>query len=98
MDEASKHSQLAQLARKYSSKNTDRKGDSALLSNHLEARSWTDANTLLLYAYSEEENGEAAAFFTLKFDANGDFKIIKMHRLSKKSSKRNNEIILIHEL
>jgi hypothetical protein len=84
VDEASKHSQLAQLARKYSSKNTDRKGDSALLSNHLEARSWTDANTLLLYAYSEEENGEAAALFTLKFDANGDFKIIKMHRLSKK--------------
>jgi hypothetical protein len=84
VDEASKQSQLAQLARKYSPKNTDRKGDSALSSNHLEARSWTDANTLLLYAYSEEESGEAAALFTLKFDANGDFKIIKMHRLSKK--------------
>ena len=61
VDEASKHSQLAQLARKYSPKNTDRKGDSALVSDHLEARSWTDANTLLLYAYSEEENGAAAA-------------------------------------
>jgi hypothetical protein len=84
VDEASKHSQLAQLARKYSPKNTDRKGDSSPESNHLEARSWTDANTLLLYAYSEEENGEAAALFTLKFDEAGNWKIIKMHRLSKK--------------
>jgi uncharacterized protein YecT (DUF1311 family) len=84
VDEASKHSQLAQLARKYSPKNTDRNGDSSLLSNHLEARSWTDANTLLLYAYSEEENGEAAALFTLKFDEAGNWKIVKMHRMSKK--------------
>ena len=82
VDEASKHSQLAQLARKYSSKYSDRKGDSALLSNHLEARSWTDANTLLLYAYSEEENGEAAALFTLKFGADGNWKVVKSHQLS----------------
>ena len=84
VDEASKHSQLAQLARKYSPKNTDRKGDSALLSNHLEARSWTDANTLLLYAYSEEENGAAGALFTLKFDPAGNWKIVKTHQMSKK--------------
>lgn len=84
VDEASKHSQLAQLARNYSPKNTDRKGDSSLLSNHLEARSWTDANTLLLYGYSEEENGEAAALFTLKFDEAGNWKIVKMHQMSKK--------------
>lgn len=84
VDPASKHSQLAQLSRKYSPKNTDRKRDSALLSNHLEARRWTDANTLLLYAYSEEENDEAAALFTLKFDEAGNWKIVKMHRLSKK--------------
>jgi hypothetical protein len=74
---------LAQLARKYSPKNADRKGDSALLSNHLEARSWTDANALLLYAHSEEENGEAAALFILKFDEPGNWKIIKMHQMSK---------------
>jgi uncharacterized protein YecT (DUF1311 family) len=84
VDEASKHSQLAQLARKYSPKNTDRKGDSSLLSNHLEARSWTDANTLLLYAYSEHDEGEAAALFTLKFDQAGNWKIVKMHQMSKK--------------
>ena len=70
--------------RKYSPKNTDRKGDSALLSNHLEARRWTDTNTLLLYAYSEEENGEAAALFTLKFDEAGNWKVVKMHRMSEK--------------
>lgn len=88
VDEASKHSQLAQLTRKYSPTNTDRKEDSALLSNHLEARSWTDANTLLLYAYSEEENGEAAALFTLKFDETGNWKIVKMHRMSEKELKQ----------
>lgn len=84
VDEASKHSQLAQLARKYSPKNTEGKGDSELLSNHLEARSWTDANTLLLYAYSEEENGAAGALFTLKFDPAGNWKIVKTHQMSKK--------------
>jgi hypothetical protein len=84
VDEASKHSQLAQLATKYSPKNTYRNGDSSRVSNYLEARSWTDANTLLLYAYSEEENGEAAALFTLKFDKAGNWKVVKMHRLSKK--------------
>ena len=84
VDEASKHFQLTQLARKYSPKNTDRKADSSLLSDHLEARSWTDADTLLLYAYLEHDEGEAAALFTLKFDANGNFKIVEMHRLSKK--------------
>ena len=84
MDEASKHTQLAQLARKYSPKNAYRKGGSSPVSDILEARSWTDANTLLLHAYSEEENGEAAALFTLKFDKAGNWKVVKMHRLSKK--------------
>lgn len=84
VDGASKFFQLAQLARKYSQKNTDQRRDSSIISDHLEARSWTDANTLLLYAYLEQDEGEAAALFTLKFDANGDFKIVKMHRLSRK--------------
>jgi hypothetical protein len=84
VDEASEHTQLAQLARKYSPKNTYRKGDSSSVSDRLEARSWTDANTLLLYAYSEGDKGEAAALFTLKFDEAGNWKIVKMHRMSKK--------------
>jgi uncharacterized protein YecT (DUF1311 family) len=81
--EASKHTQLAQLARKYSPKNAYRKGDSSPASDSLEARSWTDANTVILYAHSEGNEGEAGALFTLKFDEAGNWKIIKMHQMSK---------------
>ena len=84
VDEQSKHSQLAQLARKYSPKNAYRKGDSSPVSDYLEARSWTDANTVILYAHSEGNGGEAAALFTLKFDEAGNWKIVKMHQMSKK--------------
>jgi hypothetical protein len=84
VDEASEHTQLAQLARKYSPKNTYRKGDPSPVSDILKVRSWTDANTAILYAHSEGEKGEAAALFTLKFDEAGNWKIVKMQRLSKK--------------
>jgi len=84
VDEASKHTQLAQLARKYSAKNTYRKRDSSPAHDHLKVRSWTDANTAILYAYSAEDEGDAAALFTLKFDEAGNWKVVKMHRLSKK--------------
>jgi len=84
VDEASKQTQLAQLARKYSPKNTYRKGDSSPESDYLEARSWTDANTVTLYAHSEGDKGEAAALFTLKFDESGNWKFIKMDRVPKK--------------
>jgi len=84
VDEASKHTQLAQLAKKYSPKNTYRKGDSSAESDSLEARRWTDANTVILFAHSEHDEGEAAALFTLKFDEAGNWKIVKMHRLSAK--------------
>ena len=84
VDRASKHTQLAQLARKYSPKNAYRKGDSSPESDDLEARSWTGADTVVLYAHSEGNGGEAAALFTLKFDEAGNWKVVKMHRLSKK--------------
>jgi len=84
VDEASQRAQLAQLARKYSPRNAYRKGDSSPVRDNLKARSWTDANTAILYAYSAAHDGEAAAFFTLKFDAKGNLKIIKTHRMSKK--------------
>ena len=54
------------------------------MSDYLEARSWTDANTVILYAHSERNGGEAAALFTLKFDEAGNWKIVKMHQMSKK--------------
>jgi hypothetical protein len=50
-------------------------------------RSWTDANTAILYAYSEANAGEAAALFTLKFDEAGNWKIVQMHRMSEKELK-----------
>ena len=84
VDEASKHTQLAQLARKYSPKHAYRKGDSSPVSDSLRVRSWIDASTAILYAHSEWSAGEAAALFTLKFDDTGNWKIVKMHRLSKK--------------
>ena len=87
VDEASKHTQLAQLARKYSPKNAYRKGDSSPVSDSLRVRSWTDANTAILYAYSEANAGEAAALFTLKFDEAGNWKIVQMHRMSEKELK-----------
>ena len=84
MDEASDRAQLAQLARQYSPKNTYQKGDSSPVRDNLKARSWTDANTAILYAYSAGDQGKAAALFTLNFDAKGNLKIVKMHRMSKK--------------
>jgi hypothetical protein len=84
VDEKSKHSQLAQLAKKYSPRSTYRTGDSSLLRDDLKARSWTDASTVILYANSERDEGEAAALFTLKFDEAGNWKIVKMHQMSKK--------------
>lgn len=87
VDEASEHSQLEQLARKYSAKNSYRKPDSSSVNDVLEARRWTDANTLILYAYSATEDSETGALFTLKFDETGKWKIVKMHRMSEKELK-----------
>jgi hypothetical protein len=84
VDEDSEHSQLAQLAKKYSPRNAYQKGDSSPVLNRLEARSWTDANTVILYAYSERDEANAAALFTLKFDKAGNWKIVQMQRMSKK--------------
>jgi len=84
VDGASEHTQLAQLASKYSPKNTYPKGHSSSVSDSLEARSWADADSLLLYADSGSEEDEAAALFTLKFDDAGNWKIVKMHRMSDK--------------
>jgi hypothetical protein len=84
VDEQSEHFQLAQLAKKYSPRNAYQKGDSSPVVDRLEARSWTDANTVILYAYSERDEVDAAALFTLKFDEAGNWKIVRMHRMSKK--------------
>lgn len=84
VDEDSEHSQLAQLARKFAPTNTHAEGDSSLLRDAFEARSWTDAKTLILSADSEREESKSGALFTLTFDDAGNWKIVKMHQMSKK--------------
>jgi hypothetical protein len=48
---------------------------------------WTDANTAILYAYSSWSVGGVSDLgphflFTLKFDANGNWKIVKTHHMA----------------
>ena len=49
-------------------------------------RTWTDANTAILYApcYGRPKDLKGAFLFTLKFDQDGNWKIIKTHQMSKK--------------
>ena len=59
-------------------------------------RTWTDANTAILYAscYGRSRDLMAAFLFTLKFDDAGNWKIIKTHQMTTNGSKTNNEIIV----
>jgi uncharacterized protein YecT (DUF1311 family) len=53
----------------------------------LKVRNWTDANTAILYApcYGRTSGElEAGFLFTLKFDAEGNWKIVKTRRMSEK--------------
>ena len=48
---------------------------------------WTDANTAILYAYSSWSVGDVSELeehflFTLKFDAKGNWKIVKTHQMA----------------
>ena len=86
VDKASERAQLAQLAEKYLPKNSYRRRflDSSPEDDTLKVRKWADANTAILYAYLQGNEDEAAALFTLKFDAEGKWKIIRTHQMSKK--------------
>ena len=50
----------------------------------LKVRQWADANTAIVYAYSDWDELRAGFLFTLKFDKSGNWKIIKTHQMSKK--------------
>jgi hypothetical protein len=86
VDKASERAQLAQLAEKYLPKNSYRRRflDSSPEDDTLTVRKWADANTAILYAYSQTDEEQGAVLFTMKFDAEGNWKIVKTHRLSKK--------------
>jgi sugar lactone lactonase YvrE len=54
--------------------------------DELKLRTWTDANTAILYApcYGHSSDIETAFLFTLKFDGAGNWKIIQTRQMSKK--------------
>jgi hypothetical protein len=53
--------------------------------DELKLRTWSDANTAILYApcYDHSSDLKTAFLFTLKFDDAGNWKIIKTHQMSK---------------
>ena len=52
----------------------------------LKLRTWADANTAILYApcYGRSKDLKGAFLFTLKFDEDGNWNIIKTHQMSTK--------------
>jgi hypothetical protein len=88
VDETSERAQLAQLAGAHFPKSRyPRRAE--LLRDILKVRNWTNANTAILYAYSVwigsgSRDTKAAFLFTLKFDADGNSKIVKTEKMSDK--------------
>jgi hypothetical protein len=87
VDETSERTQLAQLAKERLPKSDPRR-------DILRVRNWTDANTAILYAYSDSVRAgsgspslEASILFTLKFDAAGNSKIVKTQPMSDQEAK-----------
>jgi len=85
VDTPSNRTQAVQLAKEHLSRDAYPR-HAKPFSDVLVAREWTDANTATLYAHSSWDGSDTSAdfLFTLKFDAEGDWKIVKMHRLSAK--------------
>jgi hypothetical protein len=85
VDAPSNRTQLVQLPKEHLSKNAYPR-HAEPFSDILVAREWTDANTATLYARSSWDGSdtEAAFLFTVKFDEEGNWKIVKTHQMSKK--------------
>jgi hypothetical protein len=90
VDQASERTQLAQLA-KHLPKSARWAHDV------LKVREWIDANTAILYAYSYWSVGDVGDFkeahflFTLKFDTEGKWKIVKTHQMSDKEVEKKDK-------
>src|SRR5215475_2163933 len=82
--EETDQSQLVVLAKKHLLKGFNPKA-CAPGRDVLKLRTWTDANTAILYApcHGLSRDLKAALLFTLKFDDAGNWKIIKTHQMSK---------------
>jgi hypothetical protein len=99
VDQASERTQLAQLAKEHLPKSAHERRIWRSRPTHdlLKVREWIDANTAILYAYSQwfvgDDQGdlEANFLFTLKFDALGNWKIVKTHQMSKKEIEKDEE-------
>ena len=93
--ETSERTQLAQLAKEHLPKSGYPRRIEPLR-DILKVRKWTDANTAILYAYSVwvgsgSRSSEASFLFTLKFDAEGNSKIVKTQQLSDKEVENFND-------
>jgi hypothetical protein len=93
--ETSERTQLAQLAKEHLPKSGYPRHVEPLR-DILKVRNWTDANTAILYAYSVwvgrgSRNSEASFLFTLKFDPEGNWKIVKTHQMSDKEAENFND-------
>src|SRR5947199_41870 len=92
VDERSERGQLTQLAKEHLPKSAHERRIWRSRPTHdlLKVREWIDANTAIFYAYSQwfvgDDQGELDAnfLFTLKFDADGNWKIVKTHQMSDK--------------
>ena len=87
VDESSERLQVAQLAKEDLPKSAYSE-DADWFQDILNVRKWTDANTAILYADAAWADGshhrEATFLFTMKFDPEGNWKIVKTHQMSKK--------------
>jgi len=85
-DEASERAQLTQLAGDHLPKSTRERRiwRSSPVNDTLKVREWTDANTVIVYAYSAWDQLTAGFLFTLKFNEAGDWKIVKTRQMSTK--------------
>jgi hypothetical protein len=88
LDETSERTQLSQLAKEHLPKSSYPR-HAEPIRDILKVRSWADANTAILSAYSAWEgsgsrSSEASFLFTLKFDSEGNSKIVKARRMSEK--------------
>jgi SMP-30/Gluconolactonase/LRE-like region len=93
--ETSERTQLAQLAKEHLPKSGYPRRVEPLR-DILKVRNWTDANTAILYAYcvwvgSGSRSSEASFLFTLKFDPEGNWKIVKTHQMSDKEVENFND-------
>jgi hypothetical protein len=82
-------SQFVQLAKDYLPGNLHLRGDD-LIPDIFNVPSWTDSDTAILHTWYGRKSSrlEAGLVFTLKFDAQGNWKIIKTRRMSEKEAEK----------